>query len=294
MNKVSSGPKTTQKKMRSSLSKNRAEQMQLGGNHTTNRKLKKLLSSKLAQNTMRVSNGSSGRPTGSKKKDKIRISTDDKLKARAEANGSTSQMSEATQASQQNRRGVMTNQSHLTHKKKGCSTNRSSLLTTAHRNTGPIENSPSSSLMQPRDKIGLATQAASLNHTILPTSANSIKHFKRQFDKRQSLDFQFNKSSFTAQKTNSGQGNIETFNSKLYHGKQLDLIDKDEAESHIMGLTHVTERTKKPKKIFIGGLNPDTIDLDQAVTPRNMKTQETDLVAKQYNKTPRQFDFQDR
>lgn len=153
--------------------------MQSGANHTTNRKLKKLLSSKLAQNTMRVSNGSSGRHGGSKKKSKLRMTTNDKLKAMAEANGSTSQLSEATQASQQNKLGITPNQSHMTQNKKGCSTNRSSLFTTAQRNTGAIENSPSSSLMHLRDTKGPANQAASLNHTILPTSANSIKHIKR-------------------------------------------------------------------------------------------------------------------
>ena len=58
MNNISSGVKTTKKKTRDSQSKNRAEQMHPGGSHTTNRKLKKLLSSKLAQNAMRVSSGS--------------------------------------------------------------------------------------------------------------------------------------------------------------------------------------------------------------------------------------------
>ena len=88
--------------------------MHPGGTHTSNRKLKKLLSSKLAQNTLRAtSNGASGKAASTKKKIKSRASRE-KLKLMAAANGSTSQMSEATQASHYNKTGMVTDVSHMT------------------------------------------------------------------------------------------------------------------------------------------------------------------------------------
>lgn len=61
-----------------------------------------------------------------------------------------------------------------------------------------------------------------------------------------------------------------------------------------MGVTHATEKYKKPKKLYLDGLEPNTYQVEKAVTPRNLKTQDSDLINKQFNKTPRQFDFQDR
>ena len=169
----------------------------------------------------------------------------------------------------------------MTQPKKGCSTNRSSLFTTAQRNPGLIENSPSTSLLHLKDPIGQGIQGVSLNHTVMPTSASSIKNHKKYNDKRQSFDVRFNKSSFTAQKTNSGSGKIETFNAKLGQGIELDLLDKERlmhSGTHLAGVTNATAKATQPKKIFIGSADSNAADADKAVTPRNLKTQVGDLI----------------